>query len=294
MVEISRVSFGERQSQSSDNSWLSSLARKCRGHRTMSRPKGRYEDFLGSIFGHSAAEVFERMYFQEQMSISDIHVWLVDNIGWSVCERQINKIMSDAGIQLRGYVERKRLCWAQGKMDEALAKSREGCKQAYFVGSIVERMVRYLLQVALSALNLPWHVIIGDQLQLILARYEVDIPVVVVNPSTGLSCRFAVEVDTTFVHGSESVQTRDRAKDETLRKSGWTVYRLNGDSVWPVHIVPQVVGIAMDIKRLSGLAFNVGTGGEEEHLQCSTPPSMSTDALSRPPVRRQPSEYISR
>lgn len=151
----------------------------------MSKPKGRYEDFLGSVFGHPAAEVLERMYFQEQMSTSDIHAWLVDNIGWSVCERQISKIMSDAGVQLRGYVDRKRLSWAQGKMDEALAKSQEGCRQAYFIGCSAEKMVKYLLLVSLTALKLPWHVVIGDQLQIILSRYEVDIPVVGSRSSDG-------------------------------------------------------------------------------------------------------------
>ncbi len=241
----------------------------------MSRPKGRYEDFLGSIFGCPVVEVFERMYFQEQMSVSDIHAWLVGNIGWSVCERQINKIMSENGIQLRGYVERKRLCWAQGKMDEALAKSRESCKQAYFIGSTVEKMVRYLLQVALSALNLPWHVIIGDQLQLILARYEVDIPVVVVNPWNGLSCRFAVEVDTTFVHGSDKVRARDRAKDEALRGSGWMVYRVNGDSISPIHIVPQVVDVAVAIKRACEQTMDAdgGSGKADVVRSAALPPT---------------------
>lgn len=242
----------------------------------MTRPKSRYEEFLGSAFGCPAAEVLERMYFQEQMSVSDIHAWLVDNIGWSVCDRQINKIMSNSGVQLRGYGERKRLCWAQGKMDEALTRSREACKQAYFIGSTVEKMVRYLLQVSLSALRLPWHVVIGDHLQLILPRYEVDIPVVVMDPLTGFCCRFAVEVDNTFTHGNAEVQARDRLKDEALRQNGWTVYRVNGDSLSPIHIVPQVVDIAVDIKLICGQMMNADDGsGKTEIVRSSALPPAS-------------------
>jgi len=265
------LSFGE--SRSSDNTWLSSLAEKCVGHRTMSRPKGNYEDFLSSVFGCPGAETLERMYSYEQMSVSDIHAWLVDNVGWSVGVRQINKIMARNGIRLRGYAERKRLSWKQGKMDDALAKSRVGCKQAFFIGSGAEKMVRYLLQVSLSALRLPWQVVIGDHLQLILPRYEVDIPVVVMDPLTGLSCRFALEVDNTFTHGNTETQSRDRLKDEALRESGWMVYRVNGDSVSPIHIVPQVVDVAVDIKRVCGQTMNADGGrGKADIVRSSALP----------------------
>lgn len=267
----SRVDFRPTESRSSDNKYLSSLATKCLQHRTMEKPKGDYAEFLSSVFGCSAPGVLARMYVHEQMSVADIRTWLVENIGWCVSERQVNVILRRSGIALRGYGERKRLSWKQGKMDGAIAKLRQRGSQIFFISSTVENMVRYLLQVSLSALDLPWHVVVGDHLQLILPRYEVDIPIVAVNPSTGFSCRFAVEVDSTFAHGSVEVQMRDRVKDEALQKSGWIVYRINGDNTMPLHIVPQVVDVAVDIKRVCQEVLSID-GRTDCHTSEPAPP----------------------
>lgn len=240
---------------SADNTWLSAIAERCAECRISARPKGRYEDYLSMAFGHPAGDALAFMYTELEMSAEDIRQWLVANLGWCVVNRQIHKILHDHGVSMRGHGEHKRLSWKQGKMDAALAKSRQGSKQAYFIGSTAEKMVRYLLQVTLSALNLPWHVVIGDQLQIILPRYEIDIPVVVVDPTTGRSCRFAVEVDSSYAHDTAEIKAKDQVRDVALESVGWAVYRVDSDSLSPVIIVPQVVDVAVDIKRVAGMAF---------------------------------------
>lgn len=267
------MALAEQSQAMADKTWLSLMAQRCQQNRITVRPKIPYSSYLTDAFGCPASEVLARMYEEEDMSVADIQSWLTTNVGWCVSERQVNVMLRNGGIALRNYSERRRVAWRTGKMDACMAKARLNSKHVYFIGSTTEKTVRYLLQVSLSALKLRWHVIIGDCIQLILERYEVDIPIVVIEPSTGLSCRFALEVDSSFVHGSADAQQRDRAKDESLGQAGWKVYRLNGDSQSPLHIVPQVVDIAVDIKRVCGERFTAQEENSRTDWQQSALPS---------------------
>lgn len=140
-------------------------------------------------------------------------------------------------------------------MDASMAKSRQTRKRTYLLGSKAEKTIRYLLQETLLVLEVKWDVVIGDNLQHILGRYEVDIPVVVVDRSTGAACRFAGEVDTNFTHSSPKRKNRDAAKDRALEQTGWRVFRLDGGAKDQDAMAEQVADLALAIETRAGEIF---------------------------------------
>lgn len=207
-----------------------------------------FTDRLETAFDESIEGLLTRLYVVEQMSVPDIRQWLEERLGSVVSERHLYRIMTEHGVQLRGHAEHKRLSWKQGKMDTSMARSRQTRKRTYLLGSKAEKNVRYLLREALLILELKWDVVIGDNLQHILGRYEVDIPVVVVDRSTGTACRFAVEVDNSFTHSSPKRKKRDAAKDRTLEKAGWRVFRLDGGVKDQDALAEQVADLVLTIE----------------------------------------------
>jgi len=219
------------------------------------RPSATFTDRLETAFDESIDGLLARLYVAEQMSVPDIRRWIEDRLGSVVSERHLYRIMTERGVQLRGYAERKRLSWKQGKMDASMAKSRQTRKRTYLLGSKAEKTIRYLLREALLVLEVKWDVVIGDNLQHILGRYEVDIPVVVVDRSTGAACRFAVEVDNSFTHSSPKRKNRDAAKDRALEQAGWRVFRLDGGAKDQDAMAEQVADLALAIEAHAGEIF---------------------------------------
>lgn len=207
-----------------------------------------FTDRLETAFDESIDGLLTRLYVAEQMSVPDIRRWIEDRLGSVVSERHLYRIMTEHGVQLRGHAERKRLSWKQGKMDVSMAKSRQTRKRTYLLGSKAEKTIRYLLREALLILGVKWDVVIGDNLQHILGRYEVDIPVVVVDRSSGAACRFAVEVDNSFTHASPKRKKRDAAKDRALEKTGWRVFRLDGGVKEQDVLAEQVADLVLAIE----------------------------------------------
>ena len=214
-----------------------------------------FTDRLEAAFDESIEGLLTRLYVVEQMSVPDIRRWIEDRLGSVVSERHLYRIMAEHGVQLRGHAERKRLSWKQGKMDASMARSRQTRKRTYLLGSKAEKNVRYLLREALLILEVKWDVVIGDNLQHILGRYEVDIPVVVVDRSTGAACRFSVEVDNSFTHSNPKRKNRDAAKDRALEQAGWRVFRLDGDAKDQDAMAGQVADLALAIEAHAGEIF---------------------------------------
>lgn len=219
------------------------------------RTSATFTDRLEAAFDESIESLLTRLYVVEQMSVPDIRQWLKDRLGAVVSERHLYRIMIDHGVQLRGHAERKRLSWKQGKMDASMAKSRQTRKRTYLLGSKAEKIIRYLLREALLVLEIKWDVVIGDNLQHILGRYEVDIPVVVVDRSTGAACRFAVEVDNSFTHSSPKRKKRDAAKDRALEKAGWRVFRLDGGVKEQDVLAEQVADLVLAMEAYAEEIF---------------------------------------
>ncbi|SPD74348.1 hypothetical protein PITCH_A230034 [uncultured Desulfobacterium sp.] len=214
-----------------------------------------FTDRLEAAFDEPIEDLFTRLYVVKQMSVPDIRRWFEERFGSVVSERHFYRIMAERGVQLRGHAERKRLSWKQGKMDASMAKSRQTRKRTYLLGSKAEKAIRYLLREALLVLGVKWDVIIGDNLQHILGRYEVDIPVVVVDRSTGAACRFAVEVDNSFTHASPKLKKRDAAKDRALEQSGWRVFRLDGGVKEQDVFAEQVADLVLAIEAHAAEIF---------------------------------------
>lgn len=223
------------------------------------RRSASFADRLETAFDESIEGLLTRLYVVEQMSVPDIRQWLEERLGSVVSERHLYRIMTEHGVQLRGHAERKRLSWKQGKMDASMAKSRQTRKRTYLLGSKAEKTIRYLLREALLVLEVKWDVVIGDNLQHILGRYEVDIPVVVVDRSTGAACRFAVEVDNSFTHSSPKRKNRDAAKDRALEQAGWRVFRLDGGAKDQNDMAEQVADLVLAIEAHAGEIFVKGS-----------------------------------
>ena len=207
-----------------------------------------FMDRLEAAFDESIEGLLTRLYVVGQMSVPDIRQWLEERLGSVVSERHLYRIMAEHNVQLRGHAEHKRLSWKQGKMDTSMARSRQTRKRTYLLGSKAEKNVRYLLREALLILEVKWDVVIGDNLQHILGRYEVDIPVVVVDRSTDAACRFAVEVDNSFTHSSPKRKKRDAAKDRALEQAGWRVFRLDGGTKDQDAMAEQVADLVLTIE----------------------------------------------
>jgi len=219
------------------------------------RRSATFTDRLETAFDEPIKGLLTRLYVVERMSVPDIRQWLEERLGSVASERHLYRIMTEHGVQLRGYAERKRLSWKQGKMDASMSKSWQTRKRTYLLGSKAEKTIRYLLREALLILEVKWDVVIGDNLQHILGRYEVDIPVVVVDRSTGTSCRCAVEVDNSFTHSSPKRKKRDAAKDRALEQAGWRVFRLDGGTKDQDAMAEQVADLALAIEALAGEIF---------------------------------------
>ena len=209
---------------------------------------------LESACGEPVGRLLRRLYVVEQKSVPDIHQWIRGRLGLVITDGTIYKIMTEHGIPRRGYAERKRISWKQGKMDASMAKSRQTRKRTYLLGSKAEQTIRYLLREALLVLEFKWDVVIGDHLQHILGRYEVDIPVVVVDRATGVACRFAVEVDNRFTHSTPKRRKRDAAKDRALGEAGWKVCRVDGGANNHV-LAEQVADLALAMESHAAETF---------------------------------------
>ncbi len=140
-------------------------------------------------------------------------------------------------------------------MDASIVHARHTRKRTYFLGSKAEQTVRYLLRETLMKWKFPWEAVIGDNQQHILSRYEVDIPLVVVERETGRCCRFAIEIDCSFTHGSILQKERDARKDAALCKSGWIVHRINMDGMKKDALQRRVRHLAEDIFNVCSRRF---------------------------------------
>jgi very-short-patch-repair endonuclease len=137
-----------------------------------------------------------------------------------------------------------------------MARSRQSRKQAYLLGSRAEQKIRYLLREALIALDIKWDVAIGANLQHIHERFEIDIPVVLIERGTGRACRIAIEVDSAYTHSSVVVRDRDARKDCSLEKAGWQVVRVDGDCLRKKSALAEAVAdLALSIERIAEEIF---------------------------------------
>ncbi|AMV72371.1 hypothetical protein JCM30471_08780 [Desulfuromonas carbonis] len=181
---------------------------------------GNFQLFLEAVFNRPLAEIVYAFYIENQMSSLDIHKAFSNAFGFEVSERTISTVIKNSGVKIRDRAETKSLAWKQGKMAGSMARSRQSRKLAYLLGSRAEQKIRYLLREALMALDVKWDVVIGDNLQHIHERFEIDIPVVLIDRGTGRACRIAIEVDSAYTHSSMEVRDRDTRKDISLKKAG--------------------------------------------------------------------------
>lgn len=212
--------------------------------------------FLEAVFNKPLAGIIYNLYIEQQMSSLDIHKAFSNAFGFEVSERTISSIIKESGVKIRNRAETKALSWQQGKMAGSMAKSRQSRKKTYLLGSKAEHKVRYLLREALLVLDVKWDVIIGDHLQHILDRFEVDIPLVIVDHRTSSACRIAVEIDNTFTHSGQIRQKRDARKDAALRKAGWHVIRINGERFRKNSVLAEAVtDLSLQVEQLAEETF---------------------------------------
>ena len=135
----------------------------------------------------------------------------------------------------------------------SMARSRQSRKQAYFPGARVEQKIRYLLREALMTPDVKWDVVIGDNLQRIHERFEIDIPAVLIDRETGRARRVAIEADSARTHSSIEVRDWDARKDSALKKAGRQVVRVNGDCVRKKSALAEAVAdLALFIEGIAG------------------------------------------
>jgi len=213
---------------------------------------GNFQLFLEAVFNRPLAEIVYAFYIENQKSSLDIHKAFSNAFGFEVSERTISTVIKNSGVKIRDRAETKALAWKQGKMAGAMARSRQSRKRTYLLGSRAEQKIRYLLREALMALDVKWDVVIGDNLQHIHERFEIDIPVVLIDSETGRACRIAIEVDSAYTHSSTKVRDRDRRKDGALIKAGWQVVRVDGDCLRKKSaLVEAVADLALTVERIA-------------------------------------------
>lgn len=232
------------------------IGHRCTGRRQRYTLDGKvfrnFQLFLESVFNKPLAEIVHALYIENQMSSLDIHKAFSEAFGFEVSERTISTVIKDSGVKIRDRAETKALAWKQGKMAGSMARSRQSRKQAYLFGSRAEQKIRYLLREALMVLEVKWDVVIGDNLQHIHERFEIDIPVVLIDRKTGRACRIAIEVDSAYTHSSTEVRDRDRRKDGALEKAGWQIVRIDGDCLRKKSALAEAVAdLALTVDRIA-------------------------------------------
>ncbi len=252
-------------SESSDKacsllSEIGDISHRCTGRRQHYTLDGRvfrsYRLFLEAVFKKPLAGIMYNLYIEHEMSSLDIHQAFSEVFGFTLSSRVISILLKESGVKIRDRAETKALSWKQGKMAGSMAKSRQSRKKTYLLGSKAEHKVRYLLREALLVLDVDWDVIIGDHLQHILDRFEVDIPLVIVDRQTSNACRIAVEIDNTFTHSGKTRQKRDARKDAALKKAGWHVIRINGEQFRKKSVLAEEVSdLALQVEQLAEETF---------------------------------------
>lgn len=217
---------------------------------------GSFQAFLEGALKMPLSQIMKEYYERQEMSAADMARFFSSLFGFPVAERNINHALKKSGVRARDNAQRKRLSWKQGKMDGALPKMRQTCKRTYMLGSKAESTVRYMLRQGLLILDAKWDAVIGDNLQHILERYEVDIPLVLVERESGRACRIAIEVDSAFTHSTLARQTCDKRKTRELIAAGWHVLRIDGDNLKSAETVAkEMTRLMLEVKRIAEEAF---------------------------------------
>ena len=212
----------------------------------------KFEFFLIAVFKKPLRSIMQELYVDAEMSVPDICKAFREQLEACPSDRTIQNLIKRSGVPMRTRAECKALSWRQGKMDGSIAKARQASKKTYLLGSKAEQQVRYLLREAFIALDLQFDIVIGDNLQHILERFEIDIPLVLVDRETSKACRIAVEVDNTFTHSGEKRQKRDARKDKVLNQAGWHVIRVNGDHFNKKKVlIESVTNLALRIEQIA-------------------------------------------
>lgn len=212
--------------------------------------------FLEAALEMSLKEIMEEYYERRKMSGTDIARHFSDLFGFPILDRMIYYALKKSGVRSRGYAERKSLSWKQGKMEGAISKMRQTCKRSYMLGSKAEQTVRFMLRQGLLILDAEWDAIIGDNLQHILDRFEVDIPLVLIDRRTGRACRIAIEVDNRFTHSESGQLRRDERKAHALERAGWRVLRVDGDDFDNrENVAAEMTDLMLKVKRVAEEAF---------------------------------------
>lgn len=101
--------------------------------------------------------------------------------------------------------------------------------------------------------DVKWDVVIGDNLQRIHERFEIDISAVLIDRETGRARRVAIEVDSARTHSSIEVHDRDARKGSSLKRAGRQVVRVNGDCVRKKSALAEAVAdLALFIEGIAG------------------------------------------
>lgn len=212
--------------------------------------------FLEAALEMSLKEIMEEYYERLKMSGTDIARHFSDLFGFPILDRMIYYALKKSGVRSRDNAERKKLSWKQGKMEGAISRMRQTRKRSYLLGSKAEQTVRFMLRQGLLILDPQWDAVIGDNLQHIHGRYEVDIPLVLIDRRTGTACRIAIEVDNSFTHGAPERKARDRRKTRALEVAGWRVLRIDGGNFdIEENVATRMTGLMMEIKQVAEEAF---------------------------------------
>lgn len=239
---------------------MESFRGRCTGRRSRYTLDGRVfrnlRSFLEAAYDATIEEVMREFYLRQEMSVADLEEHFSGVFGFHISQRTLCHILRKAGIQARGYAERKRLSWKQGKMDSALPKMRQHRKRQYLLGSQAEQTVRYMLRQGLMMIDAQWDAVIGDNLQHILKRYEVDIPLVLIERETNKACRIAIEVDGSIAHSTPRQIERDGRKTRELMNAGWHVLRISSDGLdRREHVVTRMTDLMLKIIQVAEEAF---------------------------------------
>ena len=117
--------------------------------------------------------------------------------------------------------------------------------------------------------DVKWDVVIGDNLQRIHERFEIDIPAVLIDRETGRARRVAIEVDSARTHSSIEVRDRDARKDSSLKRAGRQVVRVNGDCVRKKSALAEAVAdLALFIEGIAGKKFACGISPGGPPMTC--------------------------
>lgn len=218
---------------------------------SMQETEKRFEE----LYNLKLKEFLVKKYIDEKHSMSVIARFL------DCSEKTVKNTLQYYGIDIKSHSRARFDAVDTGNInvENILGKVRKTKRKTFISGSFSEQRVRILIQSYLFELfDRNYEIIVGFNEYSVLRKYEVDIPIIIVDIRNNSFFKFAIEIN--GIHHTKDQQSkRDKLKAELLNKRNW-IYK---SIVLSNNIEPRL--LEEMAKKLSEEIFGFITKPKEDY-----------------------------